>query len=176
MGAMMLKTRRLYLTESEMKIQEIGQRITPITSNFNFIQGSNGKEVSFEDSKGNKIKVMFYETEKPGVVEIDFMVNNTSFGNNVNMSTQTFFLIVSTVIECINIYLDKYDPKQIKIEGSDKIGKDGQKNKIWKQYLTVGIKDKNYKIGEESDGNLYLQKSDGGINLERTEKGKYKII
>ena len=49
-------------------------------------------------------------------------------------------------------FIDEYKPSQMFIEGSDKIGKEGQKNKIWLQYLKINIKDDDYVVGNYDKG------------------------
>lgn len=155
--AVSLKTYKLNLNESQKKLQEIGQRLIPFQKEFEFTQGLQGIQSEFDDPQNNKIKVIFYEI-KSSCFEIDFEVNGTSFGDDVKMEVKQFFLIISTVVECVNNFIQEFDPNQLKIQGSDKTGKEGQKDKIWMEYIKVNIKDNNYIFGIESDGSFGLQK------------------
>jgi hypothetical protein len=78
--------------------------------------------------------------------ELEFTVNGFS-GEAFKTETKHFFKIISTVVQAINEFIEKYQPTQLFIEGEDKLGKEGQKNKIWIQYAKVNIKADDYTLG-----------------------------
>ena len=52
----------------------------------------------------------------------------------------------------INEFIEKYQPTQLFIEATNKPGKEGQKDKIWLQYIKVNLKADGYVIGNQGDG------------------------
>lgn len=138
-----LKSYRLYLIEDfQKKILEIGQRVKPLQTDFEFLNTFQGYEARFSDMYGNKILVNFYKTEsKVSAYEIDFSVNGTSFGDKKKMTLDAFFPIISTVVSCTNDFIKKINPACLYIAASDKKGKEGQKQNIWKEYVLQNITD-----------------------------------
>lgn len=127
-------------------ISEIGQRVPPYFKKDTVeIKGDDPAEYSFQDNKGNGVKVVFHNlhAKKEKAYEIEYHVNG--------MGAQAFE-ILSTVIEVINAFLDQYDPDYIKIDGLDKIDSEGQKNSIYKAYAKSFIEDKDYKMIDDGDG------------------------
>jgi hypothetical protein len=155
-----LKTYRLFLTEFQNRIVEIGQLVKPFQTSFNFDEEVNGYKSNFSDGNENKISMYFYLIEKKcPAYEIDLVVNGTSFGNNKKMDLKSFFPIISTSIACINDFIEKFNPAALYIVAADKREKRGQKEKIWKEYILQNIKDTGFVVGnaEPEIGYLILQ-------------------
>lgn len=148
-----LKSYRLYLVEDfQKKITEIGQVVKPLQTDFVFSPTIQGYETRFSDDNGNKILVNFYSVEKKvSGYEIDFSVNGTSFGDNKKMTLKMFFPIISTVVSCINAFIKKMNPACLYIVASDKSGKKGQKQNIWKEYVLQNITDTGFAISIDPD-------------------------
>jgi hypothetical protein len=62
------------------------------------------------------------------------------------------FKIISTVVQVINEFIEKYQPTQLYIEAFEKLGKIDQKSKIWIQYAKVNLKADGYVIGNQGTG------------------------
>jgi hypothetical protein len=145
------------LNEQEQKLLEIGQLVQPYISNFNWNEHGNTIQTEFKDDKDNLIEVMFHKFKQDAAgFEAEFIVNKNSieaFKTNI----KHFFKIISTVIYATNDFIKEYKPTQLFIEGEDKKGKEGQKNKIWLQYFKVNIEGNGYVIGNMNNG-FMLQK------------------
>jgi hypothetical protein len=146
------------LNESEQKLYEIGQRVQPYEKDFAFIELGNTIMAEFNDDQKNKVRVNFHRfKEGSDSFEVEFDVNGYS-GEAFKTDTKHFFKIISTVVQVINEFIKKYQPTQIFIEGEDKIGKPGQKDKIWVQYAKVNLKADDYVLGTYPKG-FGLQKN-----------------
>jgi hypothetical protein len=140
------------LNESEQKLLEIGQRVQPYDTDFLF--GEKGKMVytDFRDEQKNEISVRFHRfKEGSNGFEVEFTVNNRSV-EAFKTDTKHFFKIISTVVQVINEFIEKYKPTQLFIEGEDKEDKQGQKSTIWLQYIKVNLKADNYVVGNHKNG------------------------
>jgi len=139
------------LNEEELKLQEIGQLVQPYETNFTF-QGNDTIMTEFNDGGGNMIRVKFHRFQQGSEsFEVEFDVNGFS-GESFKTDTKHFFKIISTVVQVINEFLEKYEPTQIHIDGDDKLGKEGQKNNIWLQYAKVNVKADDYTLGTKPIG------------------------
>lgn len=134
-------------------LKEIGQLVVPYTRDFIFKQDSGFIKTNFEDDQSNEIVIMFHQHwgSKVPRYEIEFSVNGFSV-QSFKTSIKHFFKIISTVIYCINLFIDKYNPESLLIDGLDKYESPGQKNKIWIEYAKMNIKDRGYKIGHIKNG------------------------
>ena len=140
------------LNESEQKLLEIGQLVQPYVKDFNFNKDGNTIYTNFKDHQQNDISVKFHRfKEGSDSFELEFTINGYS-GEAFKTDTKHFFKIISTVIQVINEFIEKYNPTQLFIEGDDKIGKEGQKNNIWLQYAKVNIKADDYTLGTNPKG------------------------
>jgi len=146
------------LNEQEQKLLEIGQLVKPYETNFYFNEKGNMVYADFKDDQSNNISVRFHRfKEGSNSFKVEFAINGFS-GEAFKTDTQHFFKIISTVVQVINEFIEKYQPIQLFIEGSDKIGKEGQKDKIWLQYAKVNIKADDYTLGTYPKG-FGLQKN-----------------
>jgi hypothetical protein len=140
------------LNEQEQRLLEIGQRIQPYEKDFIFTEKGIDILTEFKDDQRNNIQVIFHRFKEGSMgFEIEFTVNNRSV-EAFKADTKHFFKIISTVIQVINEFIEKYQPTQLFIEGIDKEGKEGQKNKIWLQYIKVNLNADNYVIGNHENG------------------------
>ena len=151
--AQTLHSHQIALTESVKKLQEIGQRVSPYTTNFNWNQRSNGQvAVEFDNEQDNTISVYFHPVDiKHGIYEIEFNVNRYN-SKAFKTSTTHFFKIISTVVEVVEQFIEKYKPFQLNIEPDELVGKSGQKYRIWMEYLKANIKDQGYILGKTPNG------------------------
>jgi hypothetical protein len=140
------------LNEQELKLLEIGQLVQPYETDFTFNEISSMIRTDFKDDQRNNISVRFHRF-KPGSdsFEVEFVINGFS-GEAFKTELKHFFKIISTVIQVINEFIEKYNPSQLYIEGFDKQDKIGQKDKIWLQYAKVNIKADDYTLGTTSKG------------------------
>ena len=146
------KSYKQNLNEDALKLLEIGQLVHPYEIDFIFKKDGFNITTNFKDDKNNDIKIIFHRfKEGSESFEIEFMVNKFS-GEAFKTDTKHFFKIISTVVHSINSFIKKYNPSQLYIEGSDKFGKDGQKNNIWLQYAKVNIKADDYTLGTNPKG------------------------
>lgn len=151
----------MYLVEDfQKKILEIGQRVKPLHIKFEYNEMTTGYDSTFDDNYGNNIKVMFHLVEKKcRGYEIEFSVNGTSFGDNIKVSLQQFFIIISTIIECINKFIIKFDPLKLYIDAADKKERYGQKSKIWREYILQNIHDSGFAVCPNEKDVIVLQKN-----------------
>ena len=146
------------LNEHEQKLLEIGQLVQPYEKDFLFNEKGNIVYADFKDDQRNNISVRFHRfKEGSNSFEVEFAINGFS-GEAFKTDTKHFFRIISTVIQAINEFIEKYQPTQLFIEGSDKPGKEGQKDKIWIQYAKINIKADDYTLGTYPKG-FGLQKN-----------------
>jgi hypothetical protein len=140
------------LNEQEKKLLEIGQRVVPYEKDFLFYNKGIDIETEFTDDQRNRVKVIFHRfKEGLNSFEVEFTVNGNS-GEAFKTDTKHFFRIISTVVQAINEFIEKYAPSQLHIEGYDKPGKEGQKDRIWLQYAKVNINADNYTLGRHPKG------------------------
>jgi hypothetical protein len=106
----------------------------------------------FNDDQRNRIRVKFHRFKQGSdSFEVEFDVNGHS-GEAFKTDTKHFFKIISTVVQVINEFIEKYQPTQLYIEAFEKQGKIDQKNKIWIQYAKVNLKADGYVIGNQGNG------------------------
>jgi hypothetical protein len=140
------------LNEDEQKLLEIGQLVQPYDTNFLFSESGNTIMTDFNDDQKNRVRVKFHIfKEGSNSFEVEFDVNGYS-GEAFKTDTKHFFKIISTVIQVINEFIEKYQPSQLYIEAFEKQGKIDQKNKIWIQYAKVNLKADGYVIGNQGNG------------------------
>lgn len=140
------------LNESEQKLLEIGQLVQPYDTDFTFTERGNTISTDFEDDQKNRVRVKFHKfKEESDSFEVEFDVNGHS-GEAFKTDIKHFFKIISTVVQVINEFIEKYQPTQLYIEAFEKQGKIDQKNKIWIQYAKVNLKADGYVIGNQGDG------------------------
>jgi hypothetical protein len=150
--AQTLKTYQLNLNESQTKLKEIGQRVIPYTTNFSWVETPQQIKVEFKDHIGNTISVFFHITDaKYKIYEVEFNVNRHS-RKAFKTNSSHFFKIISTVVEVVEQFIEKYSPFELQIEPDELVGKDAQKYNIWWEYLKVNIKDKGYILGKTPNG------------------------
>lgn len=146
------------LNEYESKLLEIGQTVQPYEKDFMFSEKGNMIYTDFKDDQKNNISVRFHRFEKgSNSFEVEFTINGFS-GEAFKADIKHFFKIISTVVQVINEFIEKFQPTQLFIEGSDKPGKEGQKDKIWVQYAKVNINANDYTLGTHPKG-FGLQKN-----------------
>ena len=140
------------LNESEQKLLEIGQLVQPYDKDFIFTESGNSIMTEFNDDQRNRIRVKFHRFKQGSdSFEVEFDVNGYS-GEAFKTDTKHFFKIISTVVQVINEFIEKYQPPQLYIEAFEKQGKIDQKNKIWIQYAKVNLKADGYVIGNQGNG------------------------
>ena len=151
----MARSHQLYkqnLSETESKLQEIGQRVQPYDSNFSFTEIGNMIRSDFRDDQRNDISVRFHRfKEGSNGFEVEFTINNRSV-EAFKTDMKHFFKIISTVIQVINEFIEEYNPTQLFIDGEDKPGKEEQKDKLWLQYSKGNLKADDYMIGNYKGG------------------------
>lgn len=152
------------LNESEQKLYEIGQRVSPYDTDFWFEERGNIIYTDFNDDQKNRVTVKFHRfKEGSSSFEVEFDINGHSveaFKANLNH----FFKIISTIVQIVNEFIEKYTPTQLFIEAINKPGKEGQKDKIWLQYIKVNLKANGYVIGNQGDGfSIQKNKNNGKI-------------
>ena len=140
------------LNEQEQKLLEIGQLVQPYEKDFTFNEIGNMIRTDFRDDQFNDISVRFHRF-KPGSTgfEVEFTINNRSV-EAFKTDTKHFFKIISTVVQAINVFISRYNPTQLFIEGEDKPDKVGQKNKLWLQYAKVNLNAGDYVMGNYKNG------------------------
>lgn len=140
------------LNEQEQKLLEIGQLVQPYEKDFTFNEIGNMIRTDFRDDQFNDISVRFHRF-KPGSTgfEVEFTINNRSV-EAFKTDTKHFFKIISTVVQAINVFISRYNPTQLFIEGEDKPDKVGQKNKLWLQYAKVNLNADDYVMGNYKNG------------------------
>ena len=140
------------LNESEQKLLEIGQLVQPYDKDFIFTESGNSIMTEFNDDQRNRIRAKFHRFKQGSdSFEVEFDVNGYS-GEAFKTDTKHFFKIISTVVQVINEFIEKYQPTQLYIEAFEKQGKIDQKNKIWIQYAKVNLKADGYVIGNQGNG------------------------
>ena len=140
------------LNESEQKLYEIGQRVSPYDTNFLFSEKGNMVYTDFNDDQKNRITVKFHRFKEGSTsFEVEFDVNGHSV-EAFKTDTKHFFKIISTVVQVINEFIEKYQPTQLYIEAFEKQDKIDQKDKIWIQYAKVNLKADGYVIGNQGSG------------------------
>ena len=145
------------LNEQEQKLLEIGQLVQPYINNFNWVEQGNTIQTEFKDDKDNLIEVKFHRFKQGSTgFEAEFTINKNSI-ESFKTTTNHFFKIISTVVTAVNDFLKKYNPSQLFIEGDDKPGKEGQKNRIWIQYIKVNIEGEGYALGSMGSKGFALQ-------------------
>jgi hypothetical protein len=140
------------LNEEEQKLQEIGQLVQPYETDFWFSEKGNMIYTDFQDDQKNNISIKFHRFKEGSTgFEVEFTVNGHS-GEAFKTDTKHFFKIISTVVQAINEFIEKYQPTQLYIDAFNKPDKEGQKNKIWMQYAKVNLKADGYIIGNQGSG------------------------
>jgi len=146
------------LNESEQKLLEIGQLVPPYQEAFDFEDRGHIFITIFKDNKGNTIDVRFHRFKQgSNSFEVEFVINGFS-SQAFKTDTKHFFKIISTVVHAVNQFIKEHQPDQLHIEGFDKPGKEGQKDKVWLQYAKVNIQADNYTLGISPTG-FGLQKN-----------------
>jgi hypothetical protein len=140
------------LNEYEQTLLEIGQLVQPYEKDFLFSEKGNMIYTDFKDDQKNEINVRFHRfKEGSKSFEVEFSINNLSV-EAFKTDTKHFFKIISTVVQAVNEFIEKYQPTQLFIEGLNKPGKEKQKDKIWLQYAKVNLKADGYVIGNTHNG------------------------
>ncbi len=140
------------LNENDQKLLEIGQLVQPYEKDFLFVELGNIIMTEFNDDQKNRVRIKFHKfKEGSNSFEVEFDINGFS-GEAFKTETKHFFKIISTVVQAINEFIEKYQPTQLFIEGADKLGKEGQKDKIWIQYAKVNLEADNYVLGTYPKG------------------------
>lgn len=140
------------LNEEEQKLLEIGQLVQPYEKDFWFSEKGNMIYTEFKDDQKNIIDVRFHKFKEGSTgFEVEFTVNGHS-GEAFKTDTKHFFKIISTVVQAINEFIEKYQPTQLYIDAFNKPNKEGQKNNIWIQYAKVNLKADGYVIGNQGNG------------------------
>lgn len=146
------------LNEQEQKLLEIGQLVQPYEKDFLFSEKGNMVYTDFRDDQRNDISVRFHRFKEGSTgYEVEFTVNNRSV-EAFKTDLKHFFKIISTVIQVINEFIESYQPTQLFIEGEDKPDKEGQKDKLWLQYVKVNLNADKYVIGNYKNG-FMIQKT-----------------
>lgn len=140
------------LNEQEQIFVEIGQLVQPYINDFTFVETGNTIKTEFYDDQKNVINVKFHRFKQgSNSFEVEFDINGFS-GEAFKTETKHFFKIISTVVQIINTFIQKFNPIQLYIEAFEKQGKLDQKNKIWLQYAKVNLKADGYVIGNQGNG------------------------
>jgi len=140
---------------------------SPFRSVFTFKQLPNRIETeSFNDSKNNKIKIIFHEYLTNQTYLIDFLVNNTSLPSQEdipNYSVSDYSKLLLTVSKSVEQFINDFKPRIVIIEGVDSFdkvlkGKEGQKLKIYKYFISqIGNLD-TYSIEKSTDNKTIILK------------------
>ena len=153
------------LNESEQKLLEIGQLVPPYQETFDFEDRGHMFITIFKDNKANTIDVRFHRFKQgSNSFEVEFVINGFS-AQAFKTDTKHFFKIISTVVHAVNQFIKEHQPDQLHIEGFDKPGKEGQKDKVWLQYAKVNIQADSYTLGI----------SPKGFGLQKNKNNKLKI-
>lgn len=136
----------------------------PLKTSFNFTNnGDNVSTEDFEDDQENQIRVLFHKM-KHGYYELDFMVNYSSFSNtNLEYSTKEYSILLNTIAQAVNQFLNEYEPFGLKMSGTE------DESKIFKNTIFTGQKNRlyNYFVSKLDDREDYM--------VERTPNGEINI-
>lgn len=136
----------------------------PLKTSFNFTNnGDNVSTEDFKDDQENQIRVLFHKM-KHGYYELDFMVNYSSFSNtNLEYSTKEYSILLNTVAQAVNQFLNEYEPFGLKMSGTE------NESKIFKNTIFTGQKNRlyNYFVSKLDDREDYM--------VERTPNGEINI-
>lgn len=137
---------------------------SPFKTQFNFQDtGYEIKSELFEDNQENKIQVIFHKMRRENY-EVDFTVNGRSLSNeDIKYSVKEYASLISTIFKCIEQFIEECSPEGLNIEGEDSfakkdIGKEGQKNAIYKYALKNIEVPLNYVILTNEDGSSQILK------------------
>jgi len=136
----------------------------PLKTSFNFTNnGDNVSTEDFDDEQENQIRVLFHKM-KHGYYELDFMVNYSSFSNiNLEYSTKEYSILLNTIAQAVNQFLNEYEPFGLKMSGTE------NESKIFKNTIFTGQKNRlyNYFVSKLDDREDYM--------VERTSNGEINI-
>ena len=136
----------------------------PFRTSFGIKKSEEGYSTEpFEDPAGNTIKVIFHSVS-PEYYELDFTFNGSSFGKlETKYSLKQYSELLNTVAAATSQFLDEVSPKGIKFEGVESFekiylrpDKQGQKSRIYDQFITQLKKDDSYAIDRQKDGMFNL--------------------
>jgi len=136
----------------------------PFRTSFNIKNSEEGYSTeSFEDPAGNIVRVIFHSIS-PEYYELDFTFNGSSFGKlETEYSLKQYSELLNTVAAATSQFLDEVSPKGIKFEGVEafekvylKPGKEGQKSRVYNQFITQLEGDDSYAIDRREDGMFNL--------------------
>ena len=137
---------------------------SPFKTEFEFINSEGDIRCkSFQDNQQNSIQVIFHKMRRE-CYEVDFMVNGSSYENkNIDYSIKEYSSLISTVFKCIEQFIEEYSPGGVYIEGEDSItkkdiGKEGQKNAIYKYALKNINIPLNYVLLTNENGGVQILK------------------
>ena len=136
----------------------------PFRTSFSIKKSEEGYSTdSFEDPAGNTIRVIFHSVS-PEYYELDFTFNGNSFGKlETRYSLKQYSELLNTVAAATSQFLDEVKPKGLKFEGVEAFEKiylgpekEGQKNRVYDQFITQLKKDGSYAIDRQRDGMFNL--------------------
>jgi 5-hydroxyisourate hydrolase-like protein (transthyretin family) len=158
--AQSLKTYQINLNENQIKLKEIGQRVKPYSTNFNWVIDGNLIKTEFTDENKHLIEVFFHPVDiKNKIYEIEFNIDKYS-SQAFKTSSSHFFKIISTVVEIVEQFINKFKPFVLVIEPDELKGKGEQKRKIWMEYLKVNLSNVDYILGKSPYGfNIQIKKN-----------------
>lgn len=117
----------------------------------------------FEDSKGKKIRILFYKL-KQNIYELDFTVNNSSFENpDLNYTVREYSTLLKTVSAAVDQFLVEYRPSGVLLQGVDsnlKVLKNvqfkGQKDRLYGYFISQLQDNDDYFVDRQKDGSTHL--------------------
>lgn len=92
-----------------------------------------GIQGSFETESGLMVEYEFADELDNGYIFSFSVEGSTQQGIKTSMSE--YLRIMATIMIIIQKFIDEYHPEYIKLTGDDKVGANGQKNRIYMAYL-----------------------------------------
>jgi hypothetical protein len=138
----------------------------PFKADFNIERSQEGYSTErFEDPAGNTIRIIFHSISGE-YFELDFTFNGSSFGRfETNYSIKQYSQLLKTVAAAVSQFLKEVRPKAIKFEGVEafkkialRTSKEGQKSRVYDQFITQLKNDTEYSIDRQEDGAFNLIK------------------
>lgn len=120
---------------------------------------------SFKDTSGNAIRVIFHSIAS-NVYELDFTFNGDSFSNpTIDYTNKEYSQLLNTIAEATSQFLAEVQPRALKFDGADAFNKvlsnpkaQGQKNRIYDQFVSQLKNDTGYAIDRQPEGAFNLIK------------------
>lgn len=126
------------------------------------------KTPSFKDPKGNIIEIYFYK-DGNNTYLLDFTVNGNSFkARDVKYTLTEYSQLLATVAKATSLFLQEYQPLGLVLSGVDDFKKmdrksqaKGQKDRLYKYFITKLDDNPDYAVGQVEGGGLALSRKPG---------------